>query len=184
MHKVLKPKKCRVCKSEFTPTYATTQSVCSVKCAVVITEVKKSQEWAKKKKVLKDELTTVQDLMKLAQQVFNKYIRLRDQGKNCISCGQKPKKENAGHFYSAGTHISVRFDERNVHLQCEHCNTFLSGNLLKYRENLLNKLGFEEFDLLSVEATKTRKYTREELKEVISIYKQKIKDVSNSPNNS
>jgi len=178
MHKVLKPKKCRVCKSEFTPTYATTQSVCSVKCAVVLTEVKKSQEWAKKKKVLKDELTTVQDLMKVAQQVFNKYIRLRDQGKNCISCGQKPKKENAGHFYSAGTHTSVRFDERNVHLQCEHCNSFLSGNLLMYRERLLAKLGFEEFERLTEDATKTRKYTREELKEIIQKYKNILKSLN------
>jgi hypothetical protein len=69
-----------------------------------------------------------------------------------------------------------------VHLQCEHCNSFLSGNLLKYRENLLAKLGFEEFERLSVDAMKTRKYTREELKEVIKVYKQKIKDVSNSSN--
>lgn len=171
----MKPKKCRVCKSEFTPMYATTQSVCSIKCAVVITEVKKSKEWKKKKKILKDELTTVQDLMKLAQQVFNKYIRLRDAGKNCISCGQKPKKENAGHFYSAGTHTSVRFDERNVHLQCEHCNSYLSGNLLMYRDNLLVKLGYEEFERLTVDAMLTRKYTREELKEIINTYKLKIK---------
>lgn len=184
MHKVLKPKKCRVCKSEFTPMYATTQVVCSVQCAVDHSYKQKDKEWSKKKKVLKDELTTVQDLMKLAQQVFNKYIRLRDAGKNCISCGQKPKKENAGHFYSAGTHTAVRFDERNVHLQCEHCNSYLSGNLLMYRERLLAKLGFEEFERLTEDAMKTRKYTREELKEVISIYKQKIKDVSNSYNNS
>lgn len=177
MHKVLKPKKCRVCKSEFTTMYASTQIVCSVKCAVEHSYKQKDKEWAKKKKALKDELVTVQDLMKLAQQVFNKYIRLRDKGKPCISCLKPPKKVNAGHFYSAGTHTAVRFDERNVHLQCEHCNSFLSGNLLMYRENLLGKLGYEEFERLSADAMQTRKYTREELKEIIEKYKKKIKEI-------
>jgi hypothetical protein len=32
---------------------------------------------------------------------------------------------------------------------------------------------------LSVDAMKTRKFTREELKEIIEIYKQKIKDFKN-----
>jgi hypothetical protein len=117
--------------------------------------------------------------MKVAQQVFNKYIRLRDEGNLCVSCGKTPKKGNAGHFYSAGGHFNVRFDKRNVHLQCEYCNSFLSGNLLPYRENLLVKLGYEEFERLSIDAMKTRKFTREELKEIIEKYKQKIKDFKN-----
>lgn len=173
----MKPKKCRVCKHEFTPTYLSTQVVCSIQCAVDHSYKQKDKEWKIKKAKLKEELTTVQDLIKLAQQVFNQYIRLRDQGKNCISCNTKPKKENAGHFYSAGTHTNVRFDERNVHLQCEHCNSFLSGNLLAYRENLLAKIGIEEFERLTVDAMQTRKYSREELKEIIAIYKNKIKNI-------
>lgn len=180
---MIKAKKCKICKLEFTPMYQSTQAVCSVKCAVEHSYKQKDKEWGKRKKALKDELVTVQDLTKLAQQVFNKYIRLRDQGKPCIACGSSNmKKVNASHFYSAGGHTAVRFDERNVHSGCEHCNTFLSGNLLKYRENLLAKLGYEEFERLSAESMKTRKYTREELKEIISTYKQKIKDVSNSKN--
>ena len=71
--------------------------------------------------------------------------------------------------------MAVRFDERNVHSGCEYCNTYLSGNLLNYRENLLKKLGYEEFERLSADAMQTRKYTREELKEVINTYKLKIK---------
>jgi hypothetical protein len=69
----------------------------------------------------------------------------------------------------------VRFDEDNVHLQCEHCNTFLSGNLLEYQGHLINKLGTEKYDALVERARKTRKFTIEELKEIIEIYKQKIK---------
>ena len=120
---------------------------------------------------------TLSDYIKLAQQVFNKYIRLRDAGNLCISCQKKPLKENSGHFYNANNHWSVRFDERNVHLQCEHCNTFLSGNLIYYRENLLKKIGIEEFENLSAEAMKTRKFTIEELKEIIATYKKKCKEI-------
>jgi hypothetical protein len=137
----------------------------------------KQKNWQKKKAKLKLDLMTVQDYIKLAQQVFNKYIRLRDVGNVCISCQKKPLKENAGHFYNANNHWSVRFDERNVHLQCEHCNTFLSGNLIYYRENLLKKIGIEEFENLSAEAMKTRKFTIEELKEIIATYKKKCKEI-------
>jgi hypothetical protein len=176
-------KKCRNCQERFTPIRSTLEKFCQKdECIRAMVCETKAKLWKQNKKKMKEDIMTVQDYMKIAQQTFNKYIRLRDQGKNCISCGKKPKKENAGHFYSAGTHTALRFDERNVHLQCEHCNTFLSGNLLNYREKLLIKLGFEEFERLSVDAMKTRKYTREELKEVIKVYKQKIKDVSNSSN--
>jgi hypothetical protein len=140
----------------------------------------KQKNWKRKKAKLKMDLMTVQDYIKLAQQVFNKYIRLRDVGNVCISCQKKPLKENAGHFYNANNHWSVRFDERNVHLQCEHCNTYLSGNLIYYRENLLKKIGIEEFENLSAEAMKTRKYTIEELKEIINTYKKKIKQYENN----
>jgi hypothetical protein len=125
---------------------------------------------------MKAELMTLQDYIKLAQITFNKYIRLRDKGNVCISCQKPPKKENAGHFYNANNHYNVRFDENNVHLQCEHCNTFLSGNLINYRENLLKKIGAEEFNVLEGKSKVTRKFTKEELKEIIETYKKKIKE--------
>jgi hypothetical protein len=140
-----------------------------------INEVKQ-KNWQKKKAKLKMDLMTIQDYIKLAQQVFNKYIRLRDAGNVCISCQKKPLKENAGHFYNANNHWSVRFNELNVHLQCEHCNTYLSGNLIEYRKQLINKIGIEQLTLLELEANKTRKFTIEELKEIINTYKKKIKN--------
>jgi len=136
----------------------------------------KIKNWKKTKKKMQENLETIQDLVKAAQIVFNKYIRLRDKHELCISCKQTPKKSNAGHYYNANNHWNVRFDENNVHLQCEHCNTFLSGNLINYRENLLKKIGEVEFQLLEAEANKTRKFTKEELKEIIDIYKKKIKE--------
>jgi hypothetical protein len=51
----------------------------------------------------------------------------------------------------------------------------LSGNLLEYQGNLINKLGIEKYEALVERARKTRKFTIEELKEIIETYKQKIK---------
>jgi hypothetical protein len=136
----------------------------------------REKQWKQTKTRMKAELETVQDLVKAAQLVFNKYIRERDKEQPCISCKQKPKKVNAGHFWNANNHWNVRFDEDNVHVQCERCNSYLSGNLLEYRTNLCLKIGQERFDQLEARARVTRKFTKDELKELIKTYKQKIKD--------
>lgn len=75
-----------------------------------------------------------------AQECFNAYIRHRDKGQPCISCQQYRTLE-AGHFYSAGHHNLIRFDEDNCHGQCSACNRHLSGNLLHYRRYLEIKIG-------------------------------------------
>jgi hypothetical protein len=173
----MKTRKCKYCRSVFSPITTLQKNCFDPNCVAEWINDVKQKNWQKKKAKLKLDLMTVQDYIKLAQQVFNKYIRLRDVGNVCISCQKKPLKENAGHFYNANNHWSVRFDERNVHLQCEHCNTFLSGNLIYYRENLLKKIGIEEFENLSAESMKTRKFTIEELKEIISTYKKKCKEI-------
>ena len=171
-------KKCRNCKEPFTPIRTSLEKYCKkTECVRAWIYEENEKEWKKNKARLKEDLTTVQDYLKITQQVFNAYIRKRDAGNMCISCGKKPLKENAGHFYSSGGHYSVRFDERNVHLQCEHCNTYLSGNLISYRENLIKKIGIEDFERLSSEAMKTRNFTKDELKEIIKTYKQKIKEL-------
>jgi len=167
--------KCKHCKETFEPVKFLQKYCFKDECVRVFVEEAKSKAWKKTKAKMKTDLMTLQDYIKLAQITFNKYIRLRDKGNVCISCQKTPKKENAGHFWNANNHYNVRFDENNVHLQCEHCNTFLSGNLINYRENLLKKIGEGEFQLLEAEAKKTRKFTKEELKEIIETYKKKIK---------
>ena len=175
----MKPRKCKYCKQPFEPSVFLQKNCFDPNCVTEWINDVKQKNWQKKKAKLKADLMTVQDYIKLAQQVFNKYIRLRDAGNVCISCQKKPLKENAGHFYNANNHWSVRFDERNVHLQCEHCNTYLSGNLIEYRKQLINKIGIEQLTLLELEANKTRKFTIDELKEIINKYKLKIKHYGN-----
>jgi hypothetical protein len=48
--------------------------------------------------------------------------------------------------------------------------------LLIYREGLLNKIGVTKYEELQAIAHETRKWDKEELKELIATYKKKIKD--------
>ena len=168
-------KKCFNCKEEFTP-FNTLQKFClKLECIKVMVESQKLKEWNKKKKRMIEDLKTTSDYLKIAQQVFNKYIRKRDNGLNCISCNKPCKKENAGHYYSQGGHSNVRFSEDNCHLQCEHCNTYLSGNLLNYQLKIKERIGSQKLMELQAIAHETKKWTKDELKEIIATYKQKLK---------
>lgn len=168
-------KKCKECGTTFVP-YKTTDRLCYV-CTKTKLALKNLEKIKKDKvKKQKEDLLTLQDYLKLAQQVFNKYIRQRDEGLNCISCNKPPRKKNAGHFYSQGGHSNVRFDEMNVHLQCEHCNSFLSGNLIEYGNNLIERIGKDEFELLRNRAYDVKKWSKDELKKLIDEYKLKIKE--------
>ena len=174
----IKQKKCRYCETLFYP-IRTTAIVCSYECAQLLAKEKsdkqKDKEWKQRKAKMKSDLMSLSDWLKIAQTHFNTYIRERDKNQVCISCQKPPLKKNAGHFFNANNHYNVRFDEDNVHLQCEHCNTFLSGNLIFYRENLIKKIGIESFEALENKARITRKFSISEVKEIIEIYKAKIK---------
>lgn len=135
-------------------------------------------------------MKSLPQLKKQAQIVFNEYIRLRDSAGcdyfKCISCGKiKPVKYmHAGHFYNVGHYDSLRYEEDNCHGQCNHCNTFLHGNLIEYRDNLFFKIGAKRFNDLKIKAGLYKrngyKFTRSELTEIINLYKQKIKDLEAS----
>ena len=169
--------RCKNCKEKFEPTRFNMKYCLKDECVRVWVESEKAKQWKKTKQKAKLDLMTLSDYLKLAQQVFNKFIRLRDKGQVCISCQKKPLKENAGHFFNANNHYNVRFDERNVNLQCEHCNTYLSGNLIEYQRNLIHKIGIESYHELEADARKTRKFTKDELKEIIQEYKKKCKEI-------
>jgi hypothetical protein len=111
------------------------------------------------------------DLKDLAQKYFNAYIRKRDEGQMCISCGNKPVQQ-AGHYFSAGKFNGLRFHEDNVHGQCIQCNFYLHGNLIHYRANLEKKIGKKKLDELELKASKTTiKNDRFQYIEIIKKYK-------------
>lgn len=120
-------------------------------------------------------------LKRKCQFYFNQYIRLRDKGKPCISCG-KPDTQHASHFYSVRMNDAMRFDEENVHAACALCNTFLYGNLYYYGLRLPRRIGDKEFKMLVNRAEKskqtTHKWDRWELIEKIEHYKALCKSLS------
>lgn len=175
--------RCKNCKNKFDPVRFNQKYCLESECVRVWVESEKAKQWKKTKAKAKLELMTLSDYLKLAQITFNKYINLRDKDKPCISC-DKPitGRVNASHFWNANNHYNVRFNEDNVHSSCITCNQFLSGNLLEYRTRLISKIGEQRFNILESESKKTRKFTIEELKETINIYKLKIKQLENETN--
>lgn len=169
--------RCKNCKDKFEPIRFNHKFCLKDECVRVFVEEAKAAQWKKTKVKLKNDLKTTTDWLKEAQKVFNTFIRLRDDGLNCISCDKPPKKKNCGHYFSQGGHANVRFDEDNCHLQCEHCNTFLSGNLLNYQIGIEKRIGAQRLIELQGRAHEIRKYTADELKEIIKKYKKKIAEL-------
>jgi hypothetical protein len=169
-------KSCKKCGETFTP-FSTFDKHCYI-CKKTEQALKNLAKMKKDKlKKQKEDLLTVSDYLKLAQQVFNKWIRLRDQQQGCISCGNPlGSKYDAGHFWSAGGHSSVRFHPDNVHAQCVACNQHKHGNLIPYQEALIKKIGHDGYAWLESFAHDTKKWDKEELKQLIATYKKKIKD--------
>lgn len=169
--------KCKNCKSEFTPVRFNQKFCFESDCVKVWVELEKAKQWKAKKKLLKNELETLPELMKKAQTIFNKWIRERDKDKPCISC-EKPlgNKYDAGHYFSMGGHKSVTFDEANVHAQCVTCNQYKHGNLLNYQIGIQQRIGADRLIELHAKAHEVKKWTKDELKEIIKKYKCGLKN--------
>ena len=166
----LKPKKCRICGELFLPR-TTLQRVCSVKCGAAWAREIKAKEEAKADKLQREKLKTRAMWMREAQAVVNAFIRLRDYGQPCISCGRyHTGKMNAGHYFTTAARPELRFDERNIHAQCEPCNSHLSGNISAYRPRLIAKIGLAAVEELEGPHP-PKKYTIEELKAIKEKYK-------------
>jgi hypothetical protein len=169
--------RCKNCREKFEPIRFNHKFCLKDECIKAFVEEVKMNQWKTTKKRMKEDLKTLQDWLKEAQTIFNKYIRLRDMGLVCISCQQPPKKRNCGHYFSSGGHSNVRFDEDNCHLQCEHCNTYLSGNLLNYQIGIQKRIGAQKLLELQERAHLTKKWTIDELKEIIKTYKTKVRSL-------
>lgn len=180
-------KRCRICNSSFKPK-TSLQVVCTPICAI---ELSRQKQRSKVKEAyteyLKSEIRkpkkasgqkTISQLMKEVQIVCNKYIRMRDKGQPCISCGKVMiNNVQAGHFFSSGAHKAVTFDTNNIHAQCVKCNMHQSGNLIPYRENLIKKIGLEAFTALEEKSKLIKRYDRNELRELKDFFSQKINEL-------
>ena len=119
-------------------------------------------------------------LLSKATFYFNRYIRKRDEGKPCITCG-KYKVLEAGHYYPAGHYPMLRYNEDNVNGEDKHCNYYSGDHLIFYRENLIKRIGIERVEKLDFLAKYNKrtshKWSRFDLIDVIETSKQKYKDL-------
>ncbi|CDG21043.1 NinG-like phage protein [Xenorhabdus poinarii G6] len=191
--KTPKPKTCKICSTEFTP-YRSNQKVCSVNCSIKFAaiETKRKAEKALRRqrsierqdlKARKENLKSQSDWEKEAQAAFNKYIRARDHGKECISCGCELVGSNnyltgsaidASHYRSRGSASHLRFNVFNVHSSCTRCNRQLSGNVVEYRIRLIKRIGLSKVEALESN-NKPRKFNIEYLKRVKKIFTRRAR---------
>lgn len=186
-----KPKTCPICREEFYPT-RTTQKVCySIKCAMTYAEQQEKRKaereaWRQAKsqrddlKRRREALKTKSDWNKEAQAAVNRFIFWRDYGKPCIACGKplnygvRGGAVDASHYRSRGSAPHLRFNIFNNHAGCVHCNRDLSGNLIPYRINLIEKIGLHRVERLEHDNT-SRKFGIDYLQRVKAIFTRRAR---------
>lgn len=183
-----KPKeyKCKVCGKYYTKTRST-QQVCSIQCAIKLSkkkaEVKRKKQGKEERKQQRarlDALKPQKTLLTEAQNAVNAYIRLRDNGKPCISCGVPLRIGgigggfDAGHYRSRGNSPHLRFYTLNIHGQCKKCNRYDGGNYSEYRKGLIERLGIEKVESIDAD-NRPRHYSKDDLRRIKKIFKKKVK---------
>ncbi|MHB8915371.1 MAG: recombination protein NinG [Thiobacillus sp.] len=181
----LRQKKCGGCREPFTP-IRPLQRVCGLPCAVIVANKAAAKRSAKesameraKDRIAKERIKSRSAWMKEAQSAVNRYVRLRDADKPCISCGRFHEGQwHAGHYRSVGSAPHLRFDaDRNIFKQCAPCNNHLSGNIINYRLGLIQRIGQQAVDELESDQS-TKKYTIDDLREIKRIYNQRYKEMT------
>jgi len=109
---------------------------------------------------------------------------IRDHGKPCISCGNENPNilYSGGHYKTAGGHLEIALDSRNIHRQClMNCNKSLSGNISgnKHSEGfvkgLIKRYGQDYVHWLD-SYHEPVKYTVDELRAIRAYYSKLIRD--------
>ncbi len=127
-------------------------------------------------------MKTISKLKKELDKIFSLYIRLRKatpQGMTtCFTCGTQKhyKKMHAGHFMSR-KHLSTRWNEDNVQVQCPKCNLFGQGEQYTFGKLLDVRIDEGTAENLEQLARTTTKIMRYEYEDMIKEYKKKLKDV-------
>jgi hypothetical protein len=158
-----KLRKCRQCAVWFVPQYNRIQPTCSPACAILYARRNAAKVARREHLELKRKSIPLSKLKSQAQHEWNRYIRARDLGQPCISCGRNSgAKMNAGHYRTTKAAPHLRYDEDNTNLQCEACNSYLSGNIVEYRKGLIRKIGVDRVEALENNNEVVR-WTREDL---------------------
>lgn len=91
----------------------------------------------------------------------------------CVTCGKTVlcDKANGGHFVGRAC-LPLRWDARNVHCQCVHCNLYQNGAYLEYSQWFIKKYGQKIFDqyIDTFREWKTGKISTLKIGEIRDIY--------------
>ncbi|EKS6407571.1 recombination protein NinG [Enterobacter hormaechei] len=137
----------------------------------------------KRRKAKRESLKSKSQWDKEAQSAFNRYIRVRDEGKPCVSCGNPLiGKSNyltgsaidASHYRSRGAASHLKFNVFNVHSACTRCNRQLSGNAVEYRIRLIERIGLERVERLESD-NESRRFDIPYLQRIKSIFTRKAR---------
>ena len=176
----IKPRPCRVCGEDYTPR-AGLQVCCSIRCAITQSREKQAKAADKlsreRLKLGRESLKTRSDWMGEAHTSINSYVRARDRGRPCVSCGKPDDgshQRHASHYRSRGACSSLRFNLKNIHSSCQQCNSTLSGNLIEYRVRLVARFGSDYVDWLECQ-NDTVKYDIEYLKRMKRIFNKRAR---------
>lgn len=113
---------------------------------------------------------------------FSQYIRLRDTDDTgygrCITCRKTIfwKHGDAGHFRTRG-HLTTRWDERNVNLQCKHCNGPMSGMQYEHGCAIDQKFGSGVARKLLNRSVEMTKYSMDDLRVMAKSYQTRTREL-------
>lgn len=194
--------KCPVCKQP-AELRINLKLFCSYECAAKWGRAQAEKVRAKKQKEFNAEtrrrklaIKKRSEWLSDLQDVVNKFVRLRDVGKPCPSCGRSEHEVeqdaigktggawDAGHYLSRGSHPELRFCLDNIARQCKSCNGG-SGNYARknhevqkhFRIELINRIGLEKVEWLEG-PHEPLKLTIEQIQQLIAEYKIKTKEMA------
>jgi hypothetical protein len=145
--------------------------------------MKSAQKLATREVVEEDGLP---ELIEEADIIFSRYIRLAAANKDgmypCFICEKEVhhKRGHAMHFVPR-TCLHLRWDVRNVYAGEEDCNCFKGGNLVKFAQKI-NLLHPGLTDILLEESRIIYKPSREEVRQIINEYIEKVKQLLKTTN--
>lgn len=189
MNRSIKPAKCKNCKAAFTLSRPG-QKVCGLDCAqalAVSARLKVERIEAKREAyVTRQKIEALRPRawwLAKAKTALHAYVRLRDEGKECISCdtilmklGRVGGDYDAGHFRSVGSAKHLEFVLENIHGQCKHCNDYLGANPQEYERRLRIRYGNEYVEKILQDNT-PRKLTIADFQAIEAEFKQKLKEL-------
>jgi len=114
--------------------------------------------------------------------VFSEFIRLRDAGEDgfirCITCGARVywKSADNSHFIRR-SNMTTRWHEKNCHASCFECNRINHGELKIYEQWLYSTYGAEIVQQLKDLGRSEAKFSESDLKEMIALYRKKVKEL-------